>query len=97
MFVDRIPFEAIMILCFFAFWPISVRKSWRAKTAKGTSITSYAVALLGYLSGITYKILHNLDWVIILYCINAVTILIGIMFYFRNKNQDKKMENERAF
>jgi hypothetical protein len=87
--VDRIPFEAIMILCFFAFWPISIIRCWRAKTAKGTSITSYILASLGYISGITYKILHNFDWVTILYCINAITILIGILVYLRNKNLDK--------
>src|SRR3990170_341477 len=96
MSVDRIPFEAIMILCFFAFWPISVRRSWRAKTAKGTSITSYIVALTGYASGITYKILHNFDWVTALYVINAITIVIGVLVYLRNKNNDKKAESMKA-
>lgn len=90
--MDKIPFEAIMILCFFAFWPISVRRAWRAKTARGTSITSYILALVGYASGITYKFLHNYDWVTVLYCINALIIIIGILVYLRNKRLDNRTE-----
>ena len=30
--------EAAMILCFGLSWPISIRKSWVAKTAKGKSL-----------------------------------------------------------
>lgn len=30
--------EALMIICFGLSWPISIRKSWTSKTAKGKSL-----------------------------------------------------------
>lgn len=30
--------EAVMILCFGLSWPISIRKSWVSRTAKGKSL-----------------------------------------------------------
>ena len=41
--------EAVMILCFGLSWPISIRKSWVSRTAKGKSLffecVMYSVSL----------------------------------------------------
>ena len=47
--------EALMILCFGLSWPISIRKSWISRTAKGKSLFFEIFLLIGYACGITKK------------------------------------------
>ena len=44
--------ETLMLICFGAAWPLSILKSWRARTARGKSLGFLMVILLGYTAGI---------------------------------------------
>ena len=47
--------EALMILCFGVSWPISIRKSWVSRTAKGKSLFFEVFLLIGYIFGIVRR------------------------------------------
>lgn len=91
--------EALMILCFGLSWPISIRKSWISKTAKGKSLFFEFFIWIGYIFGIARKtILWNaatepLEWLFYLgwffYVLNIVEISIDMALYFRNVKLDK--------
>ena len=48
-------FEALTIFCFGLSWPISIRKSYVSRTAKGKSLFFEVFLLIGYAFGITRK------------------------------------------
>ena len=48
-------FEALTIFCFGLSWPISIRKSYISRTAKGKSLFFEVFLLIGYAFGITRK------------------------------------------
>ena len=77
-----------MLLGFGAAWPLSVYKSYHSKTNKGKSIYFIYAIFGGYLSGITYKITSNYDWVVVLYIVNTIIIGVDILLYHRNKRYD---------
>ncbi|MDD4202864.1 MAG: hypothetical protein PHQ52_05300 [Candidatus Omnitrophica bacterium] len=79
-------FEAIMLICFGLAWPLSVWKSLMSKSNDGKSIWFLIVCFIGYLSGITYKILFNMNIVLYLYIINCCMIVVDIFLFMRNKN-----------
>lgn len=78
-------FEIIMLICFGAAWPMSVYKSHKTKSNKGKSVAFLFTILIGYLSGITYKIFYNYDWVIYLYILNVSLVALDIVLFYRNK------------
>lgn len=78
-------FELIMILCFGAAWPISIYKSLAAKSIEGKSVLFLYVILIGYIAGITHKILYSYDFIIYLYILNGFMVLTDILLYYRNK------------
>ena len=79
-------FEAIMLICFGLAWPFSIFKSFKAKKIVGKSIGFLYLLLLGYISGIIYKIHYNYDPVIYLYVLNGLMVGIDIfLFHFKNK------------
>ena len=95
--------EALMILCFGLSWPISIRKSWISKTAKGKSLFFDVFIWVGYIFGIANKFIQygmNPDrgWVFILawafYFLNIAEITVDMILYFRNVKLDKKREAE---
>ena len=49
--------EALMVLCFGLSWPISVRKSFISRTNKGKSLLFEVFIWVGYVFGITRKVL----------------------------------------
>ena len=51
-------FEALTIFCFGLSWPISIRKSWISRTAKGKSLFFEIFLLIGYAFGIARKIIQ---------------------------------------
>ena len=82
-------FEAIMVICFGLSWPLSVYKSCKSRTAKGKSLFFEVFILLGYLSGITGKILTNsITYVFIFYILNALMVSVDILLYLRNRRLD---------
>lgn len=85
----------VMLLCFGAAWPLSIRKSFVARTAKGTSPMFLLVISLGYISGIFSKIAGGkITYVIFFYFMNFVMVSINLALYFRNKKLDEIAENQ---
>ena len=101
--------EALMILCFGLTWPISIRKSWTSRTAKGKSLFFEIFLLVGYIFGIVRKVilfanavsvsqsegfLFYLSW--FFYVLNFIEISIDVALYFRNVKLDKERESGLA-
>lgn len=93
--------EAAMILCFGLSWPISIRKSWVARTAKGKSLFFEVFIWIGYVFGITRKILDynsnpDQSWLFFLawafYILNIAEITVDILLYMRNARLDRKRD-----
>ena len=98
--------EALMILCFGLSWPISIRKSWTSRTAKGKSLF-FEIFLLIF--GIARKVilfsnavangqsegfLFYLSW--FFYVLNFIEISIDVSLYFRNVKLDKARDAQLA-
>ena len=90
--------EALMILCFGLSWPISIRKAWVSRTAKGKSLFFEFFIWIGYIFGIARKIMlwsagHGEGWLFYLsgffYVLNICEITIDMLLYFRNTKLDK--------
>ena len=101
--------EVLMILCFGLSWPISIRKSWTSRTAKGKSLNFEFFIWIGYIFGITRKFLlfnaanasgSSLDWLFYLgwffYVLNFVEITIDMALFFRNVKLDMERESQNA-
>ena len=91
-------FEALTIFCFGLSWPISIRKSYIARTAKGKSLFFEIFLLLGYAFGITRKIIQiavlGCDGAIFylsffFYILNFIEISVDVALYFRNRRFDR--------
>lgn len=78
-------FELIMMLCFGAAWPVSIYKSYVTKVNGGKSVLFLYIVLLGYIAGITHKILYNYNFIIYFYILNGIMVLTDIILYYRNK------------
>ena len=100
-FVDLL--EALTIFCFGLSWPISIRKSWVSRTAKGKSVLFELLLILGYAFGIVRKIIQivvfdSTGFLFYLsfafYIVNSIEIWIDILLYFRNRKLDKIAENK---
>jgi len=87
-------FEAIMLICFGAAWPVNIYKSYKTASAIGKSPFFLLIVIVGYISGITHKILHSPDFVMYLYGLNMLMISIDLAIYFRNRNLDRKRQKE---
>ncbi len=93
--------EAMTILCFGLSWPISIRKSYISRTAKGKSLFFELFLLLGYVFGIVRKAIQTAQgssgFVFFLsfffYVLNLIMISIDVALYFRNIKLDKMREN----
>ena len=77
-------FEALMLICFGAAWPVSIYRSYKSRVTSGKSIGFLVIIEIGYLSGIVYKVSSSLDHVVWLYVLNAVMVLVDICLYRRN-------------
>lgn len=98
--------EALMILCFGISWPISIRKSWISRTAKGKSVSFELFIWVGYVFGIVRKAMiytasqGSLDFIFYLgwffYIFNILAITVDILLFFRNSMLDKKAEKAAA-
>lgn len=92
--------ETLMVICFGLSWPLSVYKSYKARTTAGKSLIFLTVIWLGYIFGIVGKLItHNINYVLILYIINLVVVSCDLILYFRNKSidmhADKDVHNAR--
>ena len=90
--------EITMLLCFGASWPMNVIKSWNARTTKGKSLAFLCLILLGYVAGITAKLINPVymasfseKWyVLFFYVLNLVMVSTDLALYVRNYRLDKQ-------
>lgn len=84
-------FEIIMLICFGCSWPINVIKSYKARTAKSTSLPFIILIITGYIAGIMAKIVNGqINFVLVVYLLNLLIVSLNIAIYFRNKRLDHK-------
>jgi hypothetical protein len=83
-------FEAAMLICFGASWPLDIYKSWKSRTAAGKSVLFMFVLCVGYIFGIINKIIYSRDLVLVLYVINLVLVSVDICIYYRNRRIDSR-------
>lgn len=83
-------FEIGMLVCFGLSWPFAIIRSYKTKTSKGKTPLFTIFLALGYIFGITNKILYSRDIVIFFYCLNLCMVLIELYLYFRNLKFDKE-------
>jgi hypothetical protein len=76
-------FESIMLICFGSSWPFAIRNTLKTKSVQGKSIVFLGLLFVGYLSGITFKLMNHVDTVIWLYVFNSTMILTEIGLYFK--------------
>ena len=90
--------EIIMIVSFGFSWPLNVIKSYKAKTTKGKSLAFLLLIFLGYIAGISSKLV-NVDYmanisskwyVLFFYVLNFIMVGADVVMYFRNYRLDKK-------
>ena len=107
MIVDLL--EALTIFCLGLSWPLSIRKSWVSRTAKGKSLFFEVFLLIGYACGIVKKIIESVGlfgvtpksgfiFVLSFFCyiLNFVEISIDVALYFRNKKLDAIADAEKS-
>lgn len=84
-------FELIMLVCFGLSWPISVIKSVKSKSTKGKSMVFIVAIIIGYLSGITGKIISGrVTYVLILYCFNLIVVTSDLILFIINRHNERQ-------
>ncbi len=83
-------FETLMLLCFGASWPVSILRSYRARSTQGKSLGFLILLELAYICGILHKTLVRTDIVLALYIINFLMVLADIALYARNARLDRQ-------
>ena len=78
-------FEIGMLICFGFAWPVSIIKSVKTKSIEGKSLMFMYIIMLGYLFGISHKIVNNLDFVVFLYGLNFLMVFTDVLLYYKNK------------
>lgn len=81
--------ETGMVILFGCSWPISILKAYRARTTTGKSLLFLILISLGYVCGITSKIISdNITYVFFFYCLNLCMLITELLLYARNKKLD---------
>lgn len=89
-------FEIIMVVSFGVSWPLNVLKSYRARTTKGKSLAFLLLIFIGYIFGITSKLISpTYKWyVLFFYVLNLVMVSADLVMYVRNYRLDKQREEK---
>ena len=83
-------FEALMVVSFGLSWPMSIWKSYTAKTARGKSLFFLTMILFGDACGIAAKlIISSITYVLVFYIINFIMVSVDAVLYFRNRALDR--------
>ncbi len=94
--------EVIMMILFGFSWPFNVVKSYKARTAKGKSLQFLIIIIVGYIAGITGKILtfdagEWLKWLALsVYILNLTMVSADLALFFRNSKIDRQRESSEA-
>ena len=75
-------FEALTIFCFGLSWPISIRKSYVSRTAKGKSLMFEVFLLIGYAFGIARKTIQVVALGYPLEGVGTLGVVIFILSFF---------------
>lgn len=89
--------EIAMLVSFGASWPMNVIKSYRTRSTKGKSVVFLILILLGYVAGITSKLVNETymasfssKWyVLVFYCLNFCMVFADLILYFRNMHIER--------
>lgn len=92
----------VMLICFGISWPISVYKSLKTKSTKGKSVVFTFAIIIGYIIGLTGKIIELsagirivnwLSWFTVgVYAFNLVVVSTDLVIYFINRKNELKQE-----
>jgi len=83
-------FEMLMLVAFGLSWPFTILKSHKSRTNEGVSLLFLLLIGLGYICGITAKIVgHDITYVLFFYILNLFMIGIDLLLYIRNYQLDK--------
>ena len=82
-------FEVGMLACFGAAWPMNIWKSLKSRTAAGKSVIFQWAILIGYICGITHKLLYSMDVVLALYILNFLMVATDTILIYRNRKLDR--------
>ncbi|MBQ3086545.1 MAG: hypothetical protein IJC45_04355 [Clostridia bacterium] len=91
-------FEAAMVICFGASWPLNLYKSIKSKTAKGKSLLFEVLIAIGYVCGIVGKIYSYtvldapVTYPFVFYILNLVMVTADIVLTLHNRKLDKVAE-----
>jgi len=85
-------FEAAMLVCFGASWPLDIYKSLKSRTTAGKSVMFMFVLCVGYIFGIINKIVYSRDIVLVLYIINFLLVSFDIFLFYRNRRIEAKLK-----
>ena len=90
--------EIVMVVSFGASWPLNVMKSYKARTAKGKSLSFLCLIFFGYIAGIISKFTNaaymadfaSKWYVLFFYVLNMCMVGVDLMLYARNYKLDKE-------
>ena len=88
-------FEVGMLACFGAAWPMNIWKALKSRTAAGKSVIFQWAILIGYICGITHKILYSNDLVLYLYILNFVMVSVDTCLCLRNRRLDRERAQQQ--
>ncbi len=88
--------EIMMLIIFGCSWPASIHKSLTSRTTRGKSLAFEVLVVIGYMCGITAKIIlfkrtGELQASFWFYLADILLVSTDIVLYFRNLKIDKKM------
>ena len=86
-------FEMLFLICFGLAWPTNIIKSARSRTARGKSLLFLIIALVGYICGITSKLVDStLSYVLVFYLLNTCMVITDIILTLRNRRLDRQAD-----
>ena len=88
--------EIMMLIIFGCSWPASIHKSLTSRTTLGKSLVFEVMVVVGYLCGITAKIIiyhrtGDLQASFWFYLADILLVSTDIVLYFRNLRIDRQM------
>ncbi len=88
--------ESMMLIIFGCSWPANIHKSLTSKTTLGKSLAFEVLVVIGYLFGVTAKIIifnrtGEMQVSFWFYILDILLVSTDIVLYFRNLQIDKKM------
>lgn len=96
MFIAEL-LEAGMLICFGLSWPMNAYKSYKAKTALGTSWQFLALICAGYACGLlrsSRSARSTGSWAV--YILNCFFLAANWVVYFRNRKLDRMRQLKNA-